>query len=143
MPLTGLSGVESRDSDIYEAVFTFDVAVTSGDVSVVSGAATAGTATFSGNEIAVPLTGVANAQIVTLRVENINGSGETAGDVPFGFLVGDADSSRIVDDADRAALQAAKGKPVDDSNFRVDFNPDGRINRKDQSELRSHLGTSL
>jgi hypothetical protein len=143
MPLTGLSGVECRDSDIYDAVFIFDVTVTSGDVSVVTGTATAGTPAFSGNEMTVPLSGVADAQVVTLRVENINGDGQPHGDVSFGFLIGDADSNRKVDNADIAALEAAHGHPVDGSNFRADFNPDGRINRKDRSELRSHLGSSL
>jgi hypothetical protein len=143
MPLTGLSGVECRDSDTYEAVFTFDAIVTSGDVSVVSGIVTVGTPTFSGNEMVVPLSGVANAQVVTLRVENINGNNQPHGDVSFGFLIGDANSSRTVDNADIAALQAAYGHPVDGSNFRADFRPDGRINRKDRRQLRPHLGSSL
>jgi hypothetical protein len=143
MPLIGLSGVECRDSDTYEVVFTFDAPVTSGDVSVVSGVATAGTPTFNGNEMTVPLSGVANAQVVTLRVQNINANSQPQRVVSFGFLIGDADSSRTVDKDDIAALQAAYGHPVDGSNFRADFRPDGRFNRKDRSELRSYLGSSL
>ena len=142
MPLIGPSGVECRDSDTYEAVLTFDVTVTSGDVSVVGGVATIGTLTFSGSEMIVPLTGVDNAQIVTLEVLEVNGEGQHL-DVPFGFLIGDADSNRRVNDADIVALKAAYGRPVDNSNFRADFNPDGHINRKDRSDLRSHLHTSL
>jgi hypothetical protein len=147
MPLTGLSGVECRDAhtgaQTYEAVFTFDATVTSGEASVVSGMGTAGTPSFRGKKMTVPLRGVANAQIVILRLENINGDGQPHGDVSFGFLIGDADSNRRVDDADISALQATYGRPVDASNFRADFHPDGRINRKDRSELREHLGTSL
>jgi hypothetical protein len=143
MPLTGLSGVECRDAHTYEAVFTFDATVTSGEVSVVSGTGTAGTPTFSGKEMMVPLSGVANAQVVILKLENINGDGQPHGDVSLGFLIGDADSSRRVDNADIEALQAAYGHPLDGSNFRADFHPDGRINRKDRSELRAHLGISL
>ena len=142
MPLMGPSGVECRDPDTYEAVLTFDVTVTSGDVSVVGGIATIGTLTFSGSEMIVPLTGVDNAQIVTLEVLEVNGEGQHLF-VPFGFLIGDADSNRRVDHADIAALQAAYGRPIDNSNFRADLKPDGRINRKDRSELRSHLQTSL
>src|SRR4029434_9669378 len=37
MPLTGTSGVEDRSSSTYNAVFTFDGAVTSGEVTVLSG----------------------------------------------------------------------------------------------------------
>src|SRR5947208_3593996 len=42
MPLTGTSGVEDRTSGTYNAVFTFDGAVTSGDVLAVGGTATVG-----------------------------------------------------------------------------------------------------
>jgi hypothetical protein len=143
MPLTGVSGVECRHARTYEAVFTFDVTVTSGDVSVVTGTGLTGTPTFSGKQVIVPLTGVANAQVLTLRLENINGDGQSHWDVSFGFLIGDADSNRRVDSGDVTVLQAAHGQPVDGSNFRADFHPNGRINKQDRSELRSHLGTSL
>ena len=143
MPLTGDSGVECRDAQTYQAIFTFDTAVTSGVASVVGGTATGGTPTFSGNEMIVPLSGVANAQIVILRLENINGDDQLHGDVSFGFLIGDADSNRTVDNTDIKALEAAYAHPVDSSNFRADFHPDGRINREDRSELRAHLRTSL
>ena len=73
MPLAGTSGVEDRSSSTYNAVFTFDTTVTSGTAMVVSGTATAGTPTFSGNQMTVPLTGVANAQIVSIKVQGVNG----------------------------------------------------------------------
>ena len=41
------------------------------------------------------LTGVTSAEVVTLHTQNINGDGQPHGDVPFGFLVGDADASRF------------------------------------------------
>src|SRR5213595_2109192 len=75
MPLTGTSGVEDRSASTYNAVFTFDVAVTSGQVSVVSGTATVGTISFSGSSMTAQLTGVTSAEVVTLRVQNINGDG--------------------------------------------------------------------
>src|SRR6184192_602654 len=58
MPLSGISGVEDRSSGTYNAVFTFDRAVTSGQVQVVSGIATVGTTLFSGNTMSAQLTGV-------------------------------------------------------------------------------------
>ena len=122
IPLTGDSGVECRDAQTYQAIFTFDTAVTSGVASVVGGTATGGTPTFSGNEMIVPLSGVANAQIVILRLENISGDDQLHGDVSFGFLIGgDADSNRTVDNTDIKALEAAYAHPVDGSNFRADF----------------------
>src|SRR6266498_2480456 len=68
MPLTGISGVEDRSSSTYNAVFTFDGPVTSGQVLVVSGTATVGTILFSGNAMTAQLTGVTSAEVVTLRV---------------------------------------------------------------------------
>src|SRR5216110_369032 len=58
MPLTGTSGVEDRGSSTYNAVFTFDGAVTSGQVTVLSGTATVGAILFSGNTMTAQLTSV-------------------------------------------------------------------------------------
>src|SRR5213082_2872239 len=76
MPLTGTSGVEDRSSSTYNAVFTFDAPVTSGEVTVLSGTATVGAISFSGNSMTAQLTGVTSAEVVTLRVQNINGDGQ-------------------------------------------------------------------
>ena len=105
MPLTGISGVEDRSSSTYNAVFTFDGPVTSGEVSVVSGTATVATISFSGNSMTAQLTGVTSAEVVTLRVQNINGDGQQHGDVAFGFLAGDANASRRVDKPDQTQVQ--------------------------------------
>src|SRR5438552_11534470 len=58
MPLTGISGVEDRSSPTYNAVFTFDGPVTSGEVTVIGGTATVGAITFSGNSMTAQLIGV-------------------------------------------------------------------------------------
>ena len=97
MPLAGPSGVEDRDDGgSYRAVFTFDTAVTSGSASVVSGTATVGTPTFSGNEMRVPLTGVADQQSVTIETSNVNG-GSGSDDVAFCFLIADVNGNHVVD----------------------------------------------
>ena len=83
MPLTGPSGIEDRLVSNYTAVFTFDIPVTSGTVTVSSGTATVGAITFSGNEMRANLSGVADVQTVVLHTENINGDGQSHGDVPF------------------------------------------------------------
>jgi hypothetical protein len=75
MPLTGTSGVEDRSASTYNAVFTFNAPVTSGEVSLVSGIATVGSITFNGNSMTAQLTGVTAAETVVLRVQNINGDG--------------------------------------------------------------------
>src|SRR5881275_1596864 len=122
MPLTGVSGVEDRSSSTYNAVFNFDGPVTSGQVTVLSGTATVGTISFSGNSMTAQLTDVTVAEVVTLRVQNINGDGQLHGDVPFGFLTADVNANRIVDRPDQQQLQADRGQPVTAGNFRDDIN---------------------
>src|SRR5436309_1498988 len=143
MPLTGVSGVEDRSSSTYNAVFTFDGAVTSGEVTVLSGTATAGTISFSGNSMTAQLTGVTSAEVVTLRVQNINGDGQLHGDVPFGFLTADVNANRIVDRPDLQQVQTDRGQPVTASNFRDDINLSGIVDRPDLQSVQSNRGHSI
>src|SRR5216110_851843 len=143
MPLSGLSGVEDRSSGTYNAVFTFDGAVTSGQVIVLSGTATVGAILFSGNTMTAQLTGVTSAEVVTLRVQNINGDGQQHGDVPFGFLTADVNGNRIVDRPDLQQLQADRGQPVTASNFRDDINLSGIVDRPDVQSVHTNRGHSI
>jgi hypothetical protein len=143
MPLTGVSGVEDRSSSIYNAVFTFDAPVSSGQVTVLSGTATVGAISFSGNSMTAQLTGVTSAEIVTLRVQNINGDGQLHGDVPFGFLTADVNANRIVDRPDQQKLQTDRGQPVTASNFRDDINLSGVVDRPDLQSAQINRGHSI
>ena len=143
MPLTGTSGVEDRSSSTYNAVFTFDGAVTSGEVQVVSGTASVGAISFSGNSMTAQLTGVTSAEIVTLRVQNINGDGQQHGDVPFGFLTADISANRVVDKADKQQLMANKGQVVTAANFRNDINLNGVVDNPDVQSVKANKGHSI
>lgn len=143
MPLSGAAGVEDRSATTYNAVFTFDRPVTSGEVTLASGIATIGAISFSGNTMTAQLTGVTPAEIVTLHLQNINGEGGADADVPFGFLIGDADADRIVAKPDLALLKAQRDHPVTSANFREDFNADGRIDRADLMAIKSNKGNAL
>jgi hypothetical protein len=143
MPLTGVSGVEDRSSSTYNAVFTFDAPVSSGQVTVLSGTATVGAISFSGNSMTAQLTGVTSAEIVTLRVQNINGDGQLHGDVPFGFLTADVNANRIVDRPDQQKLQTDRGQPVTASNFRDDINLSGVVDRPDLQSAQINRGHSI
>lgn len=143
MPISGTSGVEDRSTGgNYTAVFTYNTAVTSGTAVVFSGTATAGTPTFNGNEMRVPLTGVANEQIVTIRVGNVNGGGGS-NNVPFGFLIADVNSNRLVDKPDFNLIKAAGGQPVTAANFRDDVDTNGFIRRSDGQLVKAHEGESI
>jgi hypothetical protein len=79
----------------------------------------------------IPLTSVANEQIVTIRVSNVNGS-SGSDDVDFGFLIADANASRTVDRPDLIAVRSQRGQPVTAANFRDDITRDGVIGRPDR-----------
>ena len=143
MPLTGTSGVECRSATTYNAVFTFDVPITSGEVTVIGGTATVGAITFSGNSMTAQLTGVTSAEIVTLHTQNINGDGQAHGDVPFGFLTADVNGNRIVDRPDQQRIQADRGQPVTASNFRDDINLSGILDRPDLQSVQTNRGHSI
>ena len=143
MPLTGTSGVEDRASGTYNAVFTFDRAVTSGEVLAVGGTATVGPISFSGNTMTAQLTGVTSAEVVTLRVQNINGDGQPHGDVPFGFLTADVNGNRTVNASDVALTKSQSGQPVNATNFKSDVNANGSINASDVAAIKSRAGTGL
>ena len=143
MPLTGTSGVEDRSSSTYNAVFTFDAPVTSGQVLVISGTAAVGPISFSSNSLTAQLTGVTSAENVVLRVQNINGDGQPDGDVTFGFLTGDANGQRTVDKADQIQVQGQLNQPVTGANFRDDINADGRIKNSDVQVVKVNRGHTL
>ena len=143
MPLSGTSGVEDRDaSGIFLAVFTFDAPVTSGNAQVVGGTATAGTPTFSGNEMRVALSNVADVQVVIIEISGVNEGGATW-DVPFGFLIGDVDGNRMVAKADDNILRADQHQVVTGSNFRDDINLSGMVDRPDHLAVKAHAHHSL
>ena len=143
MPLTGTSGVEDRSSSTYNAVFTFDAPVTSGQVQVVSGTATVGTISFSGNTMTAQLTGVTSAEVVTLRVQNINGDGQQHGDVPFGFLTADVNANRTVDKPDQQQIKTDKGQPVTASNFPDDIDLSGIVDKPDVQSVQTNKGHTI
>ena len=143
MPLTGTSGVEDRSASTYNAVFTFDGAVTSGEVQVVSGTATVGAISFSGNSMTAQVTGVTSAEVVTLRVQNINGDGQQHGDVPFGFLTADVTGNRIVDKPDQQQINGHKNQVVNAGNFRNDINLSGIVDRPDLQSVQTNRGHSI
>jgi hypothetical protein len=143
MPLTGTSGVECRSATTYNAVFTFDAAVTSGEVLTVGGTATVGPISFSGTTMTAQLTGVTSAEVVTLRVQNINGDGQQHGDIPFGFLTADVNGSRRVDRADKQAVSANKNQVVTSANFRNDINLSGAVDKPDVQSVETNRGHSI
>jgi uncharacterized delta-60 repeat protein len=151
LPLTGTLGVECRkgqstSSDQHQVVFTFPVPITlSGSptvsVSAPAGGAPGATVSVSGSVVTVDLTGILNAQTITIALTNVNDAGPVS--VPMGVLVGDTTADKFVNSADISQTKSQSGNAVTAGNFREDVNADGFINSADISLVKSKSGTAL
>lgn len=148
LPLAGASGVECRYGDAngdYQIVVIFANNVTFSFAAVVLGAGSVASASGSGtSEVTVNLTGVSNAQIISVGLFDLNDGTETTNLViPMGILIGDVDGNRVVNASDVVRAKLQVGQPVTGSNFRTDVIPNGVINASDVFQVKFRLGTSL
>ncbi|MFL6529999.1 MAG: dockerin type I domain-containing protein, partial [Chthoniobacterales bacterium] len=147
LPLSGTIGIEPRDGGAagdFQIAVTFPNAVTVTNASLTTGAGTVRDANVAGNVVTVNLTGVSNAQTVTLKLAGVN-DGATTADyaIPMGVLVADANGDGAVNSSDATVCRSKSGSTADSTNFRADFNVDGSINSADSSVARSRSGTGL
>ena len=146
LPLTTPLGVEDRNGGgNYSIVFTFDSPVQSGSASF-TGTGAAGTPTFAGNQMTVPLTGVTDVQTATVMVSNVTGTNGgilSSGSVNVGFLIGDTTGDGAVNAGDIGQTKSQSGMPVTNSNFREDVTNDGTINAGDIGLVKSKSGNGL
>jgi hypothetical protein len=127
-------------------VFAFDKPVTSGVASVTEGTATVGVPTFSGSEMVVPLTGVANQQYVTVTVNEvaaIDGGVGGVGSVRLGFLAGDVNQNRVVTLADLGLVNAKIAQSVTAATYLRDVNASGTLSLADKGLANQQLTKAL
>jgi hypothetical protein len=151
--LTNGAGIECRSggaSGDYTLVFTFANSLTGvGSVSVTSGTGSVASSNIDptdAHNYIVNLTGVANAQIITVSLTDVTDSvGDFSATVPIsmGLLLGDVNASRRVDAADVSSVRQQTLQTVTMSNFRNDLNASGRIDAADVSIARQQTLTSL
>ena len=149
LPLAGTPGVECRSGGAagdYTLVLTFAEALT--DVGAV-GVAT-GTGSVSGSAIGrdphqfiVDLTGVSNAQVVTVKLTDLNNVAGSTVSVSMGVLLGDVNATRTVDGNDVSAVQAQTRQSANEGNFKADVNTTGLIDGNDVSAVQSKTRTRL
>ena len=150
LPLSGSPGVECRTGGAtgdYTLVFTFTNNVTSGNAGVTSGiGSVSGMPTFSGNTMTVNLTGVANAQTLTVTLSGVTDEfSQVLPDTPVSvnMLIGDTSGNGVVNATDVAQTKGQVGQPVTSSNFRTDVNASGIINATDVAIVKAHSGQSI
>jgi hypothetical protein len=130
----------------HQIVFTFANAVTSGSASVTLGTAVVSGVTFVGNEMRVALTGVSNAQNVTISFSNVaDGATTVSGSVSVAFLQGDVNGDRAVNITDQNETKSLgfSTATVNRSNFRADTVVTGSVNSADLAFVKSQNGTVI
>jgi hypothetical protein len=132
----------------YQIVMTFPGAVTFSSATVSAGTGAVSSSSGSGSTtVTVNLTGVTNAQRITVKLSALTETGNPAntGDlgVTMGVLVGDTNGNGAVNSGDTTQTRNRSGETADATNFRSDVNADGTINSGDTTAVRSRSGTAL
>jgi uncharacterized delta-60 repeat protein len=145
LPLSGAVAVEPRMSGgDHMIVMTLNNAVASGKVSIANGAGTmSGTPTFTGNTVKANLSGVADGQMVTLRLTDMqDGFGRVLPEaaVNFHVLPGDVSGNMVVNATDISQIKSQSGAPVTHANFHLDVTANGLINASDAALVKSRSG---
>jgi RHS repeat-associated protein len=144
LPLTGSPGMECRNGPDHKIVITFPNVVTFSGASVTGGASVLSTSGNQTNTITVNLTGVANAQTVTVVLWNAS-DGLSVGNVyvQMAVLLGDVTGNGSVNSSDVSEVQYNSGSAVNATNFRDDVNVNNQINSSDVSTVQFQSGTQL
>jgi hypothetical protein len=152
--LTSGNGIECRSSASlgagnYLVIFTFgnNLAIV-GEASVTGGTGTVSSSAIgpNPNQCSVTLTGVSNAQSITVGLSNVAdsvGNFSSAISASMGVLIGDVSENGLVDGNDVSAVQSQTRQPVTSANFRDDVNANGVIDGNDVSLTQAQTRTSL
>jgi hypothetical protein len=156
LPLTGNPGIEDRTGG---ATNDFTMVVTfSGNVSVTGspqaevilgtgcvgsgGVCNGGTVGVSANVVTIPLTNIANAQTINVRINGVNGAASVPSAnviIPMTRLLGDTNASGNVSSSDISQTKGRIGQAVDVTDFRSDVNASGSINSSDVTIIKQNL----
>jgi hypothetical protein len=152
LPVTGTHGIECRSGGSngdYTIVFKFADTLTGvGSATVSSGAGRVhdGAIGSDSHEYIVNLTGVGNAQhiSVTLRgIQDSAGHNSNTISAPMDVLLGDVNATGAVDGNDVSAVQGHTRQAVGPSTFIYDVNTTGSIDGNDVSAVQGATRTSL
>lgn len=145
LPLSGSPGVECRSgASGHKLVFTFTNDMSSGTAAVTGGVGSvSGSPVFADNTMTVNLTGVVNAQTLTVTLHGLTDTfsqnlPDTAVNVKF--LLGDTTGNSVVNASDVSQVKAQVGAPVMATNFRTDVTISGAINASDVTQVKINSG---
>lgn len=145
LPLVGDPGVEDRTGPVageHQVIVTFVNPVTVSFASVTSGTGSVSSSSVSGSQVTINLSGVADAQRLTITLGANDGTNAGNVVIPMAVLLGDTTGNGTVDSSDVSQTKSQSGQTVG-SNFREDVNTNGSINSGDVSLVKSRSGTAL
>src|SRR6266513_903883 len=151
MPALNGLGIECRvvtgAAGSHQIVFTFANSVTVAGAtatSLTNGSVSYGAPLVAGNHVTVNLTGVSNAQRLSLTLVGVsNGTITNDVTVPMGVLLGDVNATKHVDSIDVTTVQRNNSKNVSLNNFRSDVNANGHIDSIDVTTVQRANSTGL
>jgi uncharacterized protein (DUF1800 family) len=138
--------VEPRNGPNHTIVFLFDRAAVSGSATVIEGIATIGATQFSGQQVVVGLSGVANQQYVTVTLSSVQGADGSTGGMAtarIGFLAGDVNQNGVVTLADLGLTNAQVAQVVSAANYLKDVNASGTLSLADKGIVNSTLAKAV
>src|SRR6185503_18620119 len=94
----------------------------------------------------VNLTGVTNAQTITVSLVNLTDSAggfSSSVSVSASILFGDVNNNGNISGSDVNACKAQVGAEITANNFRSDVNADGNITGSDVNAIKSQVGGSV
>jgi hypothetical protein len=146
-PPPGFLGIECRSGGAngdHQIVINFAKPIRLNTAAVTSGTGSVNGLLVSGSSVTVNLTGVANAQKITVTLFSVT-DGTNASDVAvnMGVLLGDVDGSGRVDSTDVFQVRQQTLQNANSSNFRMDLDESGRIDSTDVFVTRQQSLTSL
>jgi predicted outer membrane repeat protein len=146
LPLSGSPGIECRSggaNGVHQMILTFATPVTATSANVTNGTGNVSGLSVSGSQMTVDLTGVSNAQQITLTLSGLSdGTNTNNVNIPMRVLLGDTNGNGTVNASDVAQTKGQLGQAITTSNFRNDVNANGTINASDASIVKSQIGTS-
>ncbi|HZI32072.1 MAG TPA: dockerin type I domain-containing protein [Candidatus Binatia bacterium] len=147
LPSSGPPAIECRSggtTNDYTLVFSFTNNVTVQNATVTAGTGSVTNFVVVGNVVTVDLTGVSNAQTITVTLTNVS-DGTNTSDVEgaMSVLIGDTNHDNFVDSVDTSQTKSQSGNSVTASNCREDVNVDGFIDAVDVALVKSKSGTAL
>jgi len=153
LPLSGPRGIECRSGGAnggHTLVFTFVNPLTSvGGATVSNGTGSVSSSAIDssdGRNYIVNLTGVTNAQTITVSLANVSdsaGNSSASVSASMGLLLGDVNASRVVTGADVNLTKLQQSQSASETNFRTDVNTTGVVTGADVNVIRQNQSSSL